>query len=127
MSFGIDHLRAARHLEHVLRERRPQRGEARAARRAHDAAVGVTDDVVVLDDPGVGVELTARDEDDEVAPAAVVDEQDALARREDPAHDTLRFATTTVDAVFMRIARVPASGPRPGRAALAWAVTTSGG
>ena len=36
----VDDLRAARHLEHVLGERRPHRDEARVPRRAHRRAVG---------------------------------------------------------------------------------------
>ena len=56
----VDHLRAARHLEHVLGECRPHRGEARVARGAHGHAVGLTDDVVVREHASVGVELPAR-------------------------------------------------------------------
>ena len=60
MSFGIDDLRAARHLEDVLGQRRPHRDEARALGAAHGDAFGVADEVVVLDDAGVGVELRRR-------------------------------------------------------------------
>ena len=72
---GIDHLRAARHLEHVLGERRAHRGEPGVAGGAHGHAVGLTDDVVVREHAGVGVELAAVGEGDEVATALGVDEQ----------------------------------------------------
>ncbi len=75
----VDHLRAARHLEDVLGERRPQRGQACAAGGAHCAAVGVADDVVVGDDAGVRMELAARLEHDEVPATTVVDEEHPLA------------------------------------------------
>ena len=78
----VDHLRAARHLEHVLGERRPHRDEARAARRAHGRAVGAADEVVVGDDAGVRVELAAGLERHEVPALLVVDEQHPVAGRE---------------------------------------------
>ena len=42
---------------------------------------------VVLDDPGVRVELPACDEHDEMAAPPVVDEQHPVAGCEHPAHD----------------------------------------
>ena len=82
----IDDLRAARHLEDVLGERRPHRDEARALGAADRDAFVVADDRVVLDDAGVGVELRAGGERDEVAPLLVVDEEHAVAGGERPVH-----------------------------------------
>ena len=75
----VDHLRAARHLEHVLGERRAHRDEARVAGGAHGDAVGLADDVVVRQHAGVGVELAAVGEGDEVATPLGVDQQHAVA------------------------------------------------
>ena len=53
----IDHLRATRHLEHEVRQRRPERREGRPLRRAHQGAFGVADDVGVGHESGMRVEL----------------------------------------------------------------------
>ena len=68
------------HLEHVLGQRRSDRGEPRVARGAHGDAVGLTDDVVVGEHAGVGVELAALREGDEMATALRVDQERAVAR-----------------------------------------------
>ena len=56
----VDDLRAAGHLQHEVRQRRPQRRVGRALRRPHRRALGLADELVVGDEAGVGVELAAR-------------------------------------------------------------------
>ena len=75
----VDDLGAARHVEHVLGQRRAQRETARALRGAHPRAVGLADDVLVLDPPAVGVEGLTLSQQDEMALAALVDQQRLLA------------------------------------------------
>ena len=82
----VDHLRAARHLEHVLGEGRAHRDEARVAGGAHGDAFGLADEVGVREHAGVGVELAALGEGDEVAAALGVDEQHAVAGGEGAGH-----------------------------------------
>ena len=85
-SFGIDHLSAAGHLEHVFRERGTDRGEAGVLRGAHRGAVGLADDVVVRQHPGVRVELTAVGERHQMASALGVDQEDPVTRAEGACH-----------------------------------------
>ena len=101
---GVDHLRAARHLEHVLGERRAHRDEAGVARRVHGRAVGAADEVVVGDDARVRVELAAGLERHEVAALLVVDEQHPVARRERGSRTTPRLDVSTVTGIC-RVAR----------------------
>ncbi len=98
----IDHLRAARHLEDVLGEGRAQRGQARAATGADGAAVGMADDVVVLDDAGMGVELAAVRKHHKVSPPPVVDEEHTFVGREQPAHDDVTLIGSPTARARMR-------------------------
>ncbi len=82
----IDDLRTARHLQHVLGERRPHRDQARATRRADRETVVAADDAVVLDDAGVRVELAAGLERDQVPSLLVVDEEHPVAFGEPTGH-----------------------------------------
>ena len=83
---GVDHLRAPRHLDHEVLERRAEHGVLGALRRAHDHPFGGADDVAVRHESGVAVELAAFLELDEVAAALDVEQQRPLADLERGAH-----------------------------------------
>ena len=75
---GVDDLGAARHLQHELGQRGPQGQVAQPHRGAHPRAVGLADDGVVRDPAAVGVEGLRLAQEDQVALAALIDEQDLL-------------------------------------------------
>src|SRR5205814_9586200 len=72
-------LRAARHLQDELRERRPERTELAFEVALDERTLRGTDDPVVRERSVVRVEDAALLESDEVAPAAAVDEQYEIA------------------------------------------------
>ena len=78
---GVDDLRAAGHRQHVVAQ---QRLECEVLRRAdrHDDGVGAADEAVMVEDPLVGVELSAHLEGDRVHPALGVGELYLVARGE---------------------------------------------
>src|SRR5947208_3919980 len=75
---GVDDLRTAGHVEHVLAERGAEREIAEAQRGPHPGALGLADDRVVRDPAAVGVERLRLPQEDQVALAALIDEQDLL-------------------------------------------------
>ena len=81
---GIHHLRSPGHLEHGVGQGGAHGQEGRAARGLQPGALGRADDVVMGDHTGVGVELAARGQVDQVAAVLAVDQQDRLARLERP-------------------------------------------
>src|SRR6185295_8704796 len=66
------------HVEHELRERRTQREIPQAHRGAHPGAVGLADDGVVRDPAAIRVKGLRLPQKEEVALAALVDEQHLL-------------------------------------------------
>src|SRR5439155_582067 len=67
--------RFARHLQHELGQRGAKHAQPPVARRVESRAGLEADDRIVLHDPVVIVELLSLFEDDQVSPAAMVDEQ----------------------------------------------------
>ena len=76
---GIDDLGPARHVEHVLGQGRAQGQVARALGGADPGPVGVADDGVVGHPAAIGVEGLALPEEQQMAPAPLVDQQGLLA------------------------------------------------
>ena len=56
---GVDDLRAARHLQHHVAQRRSQHEEGAPGRAGDGASLAAADQVVVRDDAGMGVERGA--------------------------------------------------------------------
>src|SRR5262245_16033582 len=75
----VDDLGAARHVEHVLGQGRAQRQIAHALRALDPRAVGLADDRVVRDPATVRVKRLALAQDDEMALAALIDQERVLA------------------------------------------------
>ena len=84
---GVDDLGAAGHLQDEVAQRRTQDRVGGAAGRAQCRPLAGADDLVVGDVAGVGVELLAGLQRDEVAALLGVEQQDQLtvAEREDVA------------------------------------------
>ena len=74
----VDHLRAARHRQHVVDQQRPQHQELIAVGRLDHAALRLPDHRVVRDRAAVGVELAAGAEHHRVVPALGVGELHAI-------------------------------------------------
>ena len=70
----VDHLRTARHREHVIHQQRAQHQELVAVGGLDHAALGLPDHRVVRDCAAVGVELAAGTEQHRVVPAFGVGE-----------------------------------------------------
>ena len=71
---GVDHLRAARHGQHVVGEQRPQREVGGAAGGGDHRALRLADHVVVRDRAAVGVVLAALGEHQRIAAALGIGE-----------------------------------------------------
>src|SRR5262245_36696866 len=83
---GVDHLRAAFHLERVVGEARAERDQHHPASRLDAGALGAPEHEIVRERPRVGVVGRAALEDEEVGAPALVDQQRALPRLEGGAH-----------------------------------------
>ena len=78
----IHDLRASRHLQHDLGQRRPHCGVARPAGRPHNQPLLLAEDVVVVHRTGVGVELAPVGQRHEIAAALAVEQEHAFAGAE---------------------------------------------
>ena len=136
---GVDDLGASRHLQHHLGQGGPHGGVAGAPGRAGHPALLPPDQVVVGYRSGVGVELAAGGQVDQVAASLGVEEQDPFAGLERAAHERPVFAGGPSSSVEPPVARWtslqkahsslmvgephPGQGCSPARSSSAWGWT----
>jgi hypothetical protein len=79
---GVDHLGSARHLEHDVGQGGSKNEKLSLGARSDERSFRLSDDLIVLNNAGVGVKGRTFFQGDEVVTILRVDEHDALTRSE---------------------------------------------